>query len=871
MAEGSPLPFPSPSAILGDNAPSDSADREPEPPKKHVRKQSRETKKEPLPPRKAPALDDPSKDVKPKQTKSRNGCVTCKSKRLKCGEEKPNCQNCIRRGVQCGGYKKVFQWREFTDPTKPALDRQKSGQPRASPPQAPAGLRRPSTATSSGRPPTRQASADSPASASSKPPTPSGEHPPRLHHPPQVLNDSHGRRAGRSPHAQNEDVDRARQRGSQTSTPQEIYDNPRDSACNSPADELPTPAPPSRRPLSTQHEFTGAEDASGVIAFNPQSVFAYRSRSLEPSARVNSPTMTEFFMSPIQDDPGQNFVPFSMPDDVNLPVWASNPNDPALLDDNMINGDIDIVGPIQPTSMDTFIWPSRYPSPLLDSQDDGSGMWDGSMNALVMQPDFPIGSPESLMRRYDNHTCGILSIIDGPTENPWRNLVWPLAQSSPALYHAVLAMTAFHACTDEPALRLVGHEHKHRSIQNIQNGIREDSMTHQAAIGTALALGFCESWDQHTATGNSHIKGAQAMVKRALRDHTVDPLSGVELARLKFLCNAWVYMDVVARLTSFDSTESNDFENAFIFSGDSPGMILGNEQPGFGIDFGMPIDARLDPLMGCAGTLFPIIGKVANLIRKVCRSQFNSPGIISQARDLVESLESWSPPEYIERPEDPSTDVQHALQTAEAYRWATLLHLHQAVRELPSMTTAEFAQRALQYLATVPLSSRTINAQTYPMMVAGCEASDPEDREWVRGRWEAMGARKRIGVIEKCLAVTEEVWRRRDRYQSRPRERRRLVATADLRAARRRGGQVARRPPPDRHNASPGRTGMVFSYVENDTEGSKSGGPDNRRPGSGRPSKLVDMNDPDIVAYTVRGHLHWVGVMWDWGWEVLLS
>lgn len=73
MAEGSPLPFPSPSAILGDNAPSDSADREPEPPKKHVRKQSRETKKEPLPPRKAPALDDPSKDVKPKQTKSRNG------------------------------------------------------------------------------------------------------------------------------------------------------------------------------------------------------------------------------------------------------------------------------------------------------------------------------------------------------------------------------------------------------------------------------------------------------------------------------------------------------------------------------------------------------------------------------------------------------------------------------------------------------------------------------------------------------------------------------------------------------------------------------------------------------------------------------
>jgi hypothetical protein len=76
MAEGSPLPFPSPSAILGDAVSANPTDRDGEVPKKHIRKQSRETKKEPLPPRKAPTLDDPSKDasaVKPKQTKSRNG------------------------------------------------------------------------------------------------------------------------------------------------------------------------------------------------------------------------------------------------------------------------------------------------------------------------------------------------------------------------------------------------------------------------------------------------------------------------------------------------------------------------------------------------------------------------------------------------------------------------------------------------------------------------------------------------------------------------------------------------------------------------------------------------------------------------------
>lgn len=86
---------------------------------------------------------------KPKQSKSRNGkcqgdafgsfiiialarcssltfdggCVTCKNKRLKCDEVKPTCQQCIKRNVPCGGYKKEFKWRTFEEATfnpKPA-------------------------------------------------------------------------------------------------------------------------------------------------------------------------------------------------------------------------------------------------------------------------------------------------------------------------------------------------------------------------------------------------------------------------------------------------------------------------------------------------------------------------------------------------------------------------------------------------------------------------------------------------------------------------------------------------------------------------------------------------------------------------------
>ncbi|KAK7426696.1 hypothetical protein QQZ08_006874 [Neonectria magnoliae] len=44
------------------------------------------------------------------RTKSRAGCRTCKIKRLKCGEEAPQCRNCVSKGAQCPGYQKDLKW-----------------------------------------------------------------------------------------------------------------------------------------------------------------------------------------------------------------------------------------------------------------------------------------------------------------------------------------------------------------------------------------------------------------------------------------------------------------------------------------------------------------------------------------------------------------------------------------------------------------------------------------------------------------------------------------------------------------------------------------------------------------------------------------
>jgi hypothetical protein len=47
---------------------------------------------------------------KTKKTKSRSGCKMCKQKRLKCDEAKPFCNQCVRRGRTCPGYRREIRW-----------------------------------------------------------------------------------------------------------------------------------------------------------------------------------------------------------------------------------------------------------------------------------------------------------------------------------------------------------------------------------------------------------------------------------------------------------------------------------------------------------------------------------------------------------------------------------------------------------------------------------------------------------------------------------------------------------------------------------------------------------------------------------------
>jgi hypothetical protein len=208
-------------------------------------------------------------------------------------------------------------------------------------------------------------------------------------------------------------------------------------------------------------------------------------------------------------------------------------------------------------------------------------------------------------------------------------------------------------------------------------------------------------------------------------------------------------------------------------------------------------------------------------------------------------------------PEDPTIDAQHSLQTAEAYRWATLLYLHQAVPEIPSESSAELGKKVMVYLATVPLTSRTVIVHIYPLIAASCEAADEEDRQWVRNRWTSMAERMKIGVIDRCADVVKEVWDRRDNYELR---------TSRRNATLKRGFSF---------NGDGLDSSSFDSFEWNDPFGGRK-----RRATNGAFDipKAMRVNLPRKTSrdaasgeidheFTVRGSLHWLGVMKDWSWE----
>ena len=464
-----------------------------------------------------------------------------------------------------------------------------------------------------------------------------------------------------------------------------------------------------------------------------------------------------------------------------------------------------------------------------------------SLKMMLRQPHVDVGCTDVLFARFSRQTCGILSVKDGPTENGWRTLVLPMAINNPPLYHALAALTSFHQVKQSPFLRYQGLVHFNASLAGLLD--KSTTLTTDAAAATFLVLAFADSWDKEIATGIDYIQKANSYLQTALSRHKKSPVHGHELQRLRFLCSTWVYMDVIARLTSASSADNTNFDEIcqdFVFSCSVTPRAFPNCSP----NMSSHNFTGVDTLMGCAASLFPIIRHTARLVRRVWRAPCNNAPIIATAIELRQQLEAWVPPPaaVYAPPEDQHASIEDCLNTANAYRWTTLLHLFQAVPEVANRSSALLANKTLNLLAMVPCTGRAIIVHIYPLLVAGCEMVSQEMRDWVLDRWRFMDRKMGIGVIEASQRVVEEVWRRRDVYE----QERQWTGDESM-------------PMLNRDEAAAAQQVAEFFDLagwEMDQGVSSCG------------RKMIGIMD---FEYTVKGSLHWLGVMKGWNWEVLLG
>lgn len=576
----------------------------------------------------------------------------------------------------------------------------------------------------------------------------------------------------------------------------------------------------------------------------PLSQFETRFTSLSPTERT--PVFTDGGGSTASLGPKLIQIPNSMHDLLNFP---QNPpgfvyRQPSNLQNNIstvkeeFDGDeIEEIIRSNPNAQESWLIQYRSSSPSNSSTHSSSSQSSReestSVHDIFRRPAFDFNSPEMLLLHFDKHTCGIMSVKDGLTENPWRTLIWPLATNSPALYHAIASMTAFHMSRERSSLRVEGIEHMRRSATYLAQDFESGLIRNDAALATTLVLAFSEAFDRHTSNGAEHLRGAKELVNQALTRYQTSESSSEGRQMFTFLYNVWVYLDVLARLTSEDDEDETPVSHG-----------------------PLAYTSQVDPLLGCAASLFPLIGRVASLVQKVRKTEKNSFGIISQAMEIKTQLEDWAPEAYYENPEDPLLEVAHCISTAEAYRWATLLYLHQAVPELPSPTAHELAEKVMVLLATVPSKSGSCIVHIYPLLAAGCEAIGKDERDWVNNRWQNMCARMWIGNVDKSWEVVKEVWDRRDRFEW------------EQHQARLASPQIG-----DFYGWPTGALSKDSATVPKHQAITNLDPGCSQQPRVGKRRNTAGVYEKGQPEYevTVRGKLHWISVMKDRNWEGKLN
>lgn len=366
--------------------------------------------------------------------------------------------------------------------------------------------------------------------------------------------------------------------------------------------------------------------------------------------------------------------------------------------------------------------------------------WQVETPWLSLQPKTPVNP--RLLQYWLEKVCQ-MSVID-PENNPFSFPILEHVTQSPALLHAIQAISASHELyfpAKSPTLVL---EERGKAITCLRREINQIKGAPYAQFLTIMLLALSHITDSDpTDYGKQHLYGARALINTMLRD--------------------------VTKSTTYDSVFPLCLGIYLYWDMCSSFLIDPCEPQGLNLSkISLAVHRMGDwhhPMYGTCSRLLFIIANVG----RYCRQIHDMPQNRNLMREamLETQLSTWAT-------SPPNPDLGHLY---EAFRNHGLVFLYRSrahaqkgcptdpdVIETQESLISQYAEETIRHLLLIPESSYSLNFQSLPLLAAGSELTESNHfmRDEVRGRLRAIYSLNRLPGNLMALQLVEEVWEARD-------------------------------------------------------------------------------------------------------------
>ncbi|KAK6084184.1 short chain dehydrogenase reductase family [Seiridium cupressi] len=320
-------------------------------------------------------------------------------------------------------------------------------------------------------------------------------------------------------------------------------------------------------------------------------------------------------------------------------------------------------------------------------------------------------------------------------ENPFINVVIPMAFENVAVRHALVGLSACHLARTYPDFERNLLRHRSHALQCLKTELNSPTNI-TWSLASTLMLCLLEICAGDSRRWLLYLHGAKALLSGSKQKTLPAPLD--------FLVDLFDYLCTVAGITS-DSTPMPFCRKLGLLKSGPSGI---------------------HPLFGIASQLYTSLAHVNQLASNQGTSSHSIQASFRKEVEAIElSLQSWSPLEAASK----SPEMAEARAAAFAVQWAVVLRLREVA---PLLVETEHNQtrgpvdHIISALSLIRPGSQTEAHMLFPLFMAGVFSNTKAARLTLEFRVNLMRNNIGFGSIANAHQTLDEVWRRANRGET---------------------------------------------------------------------------------------------------------